>query len=83
MSEVIEIYGAQIGPPLSYLIALTPIVVVFVVAFAVAWGWRVHVENGQGGNYYPDLGDYADRGIDDDLSMKENGWTGACLKQSD
>lgn len=44
MSEVIEIYGAQIGPPLSYLIALTPIIVVFVVAFAVAWGWRVHVE---------------------------------------
>lgn len=81
MSEVIEIYGAQIGPPLSYLIALTPIIVVFVVAFAVAWGWRVHVENGQGGNYYPDLGDYADRGIDDDLPMKETEWIGDYQKR--
>ena len=44
MSEVIEIYGAQIGPPLSYLIALTPLIIVFACAFAVAFGWRVHVE---------------------------------------
>ena len=72
MSEVIEIAGATIGPPFSYLIALTPLIIVFACAFAVAFGVSRHVENGQGRNYYSDLGNHADCGTDDDLSMREN-----------
>lgn len=49
MSEVIEIAGATIGPPFSYLIALTPLVIVFACAFAVAFGVSRHVEDGRRG----------------------------------
>ena len=72
MSEVIEIYGAQIGPPLSYLIALTPIFVIFACMFAFAFGVGQHVENGRRGNDSTPSGDDHDFDASENLYMRED-----------
>lgn len=70
MSETIEIYGAQIGPPLSYLITMTPLAIVFACAFAVALGMSRHVENGCRGYDHSASGDDPDFDAAEDLHLE-------------
>jgi hypothetical protein len=83
MSEMIAIAGAQIGPPLSYFIALTPLIVVFAVAFAVALGVGRHVENGRRGDDNSDSGDDPDFYDLENIRGVKDAWTSGYLKRSD
>ncbi|MEQ1518536.1 MAG: hypothetical protein ABL931_18805 [Usitatibacteraceae bacterium] len=83
MSEIIAIAGAQIGPPVSYLIALTPLVIVFACAFAVAFGVGQHVENGRRGDDNSDSGDDPDFNDLENLRGVNDEWTSGYLKRSD